>query len=277
MKYIFTILKASINSTIALLDKETLEESVKQVQEFNAGAIARYGICNVQDLKTNKGLAFGRIALDIIPVMYDLATVYDVNQLHSDKPARKILEFGTQLVIDISGWTKEEIDNIVNDDFSSPILSTRLCVALSQPKGESVVSECKDKLYEVLNPLIQPIMETVSDMQHDSVAQVYQIIDSVKKFNSPFFTNDEGMVLSIKQSEAYAYTKSAMYHLTVELGINKELAHHFLSNNDKTYHIPDEAWKIIKHSLGPESDMTLDEMNHELSFWLHNNPGPHKP
>ena len=99
MKYILTALKASINSAVALLDKETLDESVKQVQEFSAGTIARYGICNVQDLKTNKGLAFGRIVLDIIPVAYDLATVYDVNQLHNDKPARKILEFGTKTAL----------------------------------------------------------------------------------------------------------------------------------------------------------------------------------
>lgn len=274
MKYILTVLKASLNSTIALLDKETLEESVKQVQEFSAGTIARYGICNVQDLKTNKGLAFGRIVLDIIPVMYDLATVYDVNQLHSDKPARKILEFGTQLVIDISGWTKEEIDNILNDDLSSPILSTRLTIALAKPKDDSILNNCRNDVYKVIFPLIEPILDACADVQHDAAAQAFQIIDGLEKFESPFITVGR-KVISANQVENYEYTESAMYHLTVELGIDKELAHHFLSNDNKTYHIPDGAWDIIKHSLGPDSDVTLDEMNKELSFWLHQNPGPH--
>ena len=268
--------KASINSVIALLDEEARNNVVKQLKEANSGTLAIYGTCNMQDLKTNKHLAVGRIAIDVFSMLYDVFTVHDVNQLRSDKASRKLLEFSTDFIKDISGWTKEEIDNIVNEDLSSPILGTRLTIALASPKGNSVLSKCKNEVYDVIYPLIEPILDAYADVQHDDAAQAFQIIDGIEKFESPFITVGR-KVISANQVENYEYTESAMYHLTVELGIDKELAHHFLSNDNKTYHIPGGAWDIIKHSIGPDSDVTLDEMNKELSFWLHQNPGPHLP
>ena len=268
--------KASINSMIALLDEETRKGVVEQLKEAHSEALAVYGTCNLQDLKTNKHLAVGRIVIDTFSTLYDLFTVYDIDQLRKDKASRKILEYSAHFIQQSSGWTKEEIDNILNDDLSSPILSTRLTIALAKPKDDSILNSCKNDVYKVIFPLIKPLLDAYADVQHDAAAQAFQIIDGLEKFESPFITVGR-KVISANQVENYEYTESAMYHLTVELGIDKELAHHFLSNDNKTYHIPGGAWDIIKHSLGPDSDVTLDEMNKELSFWLHQNPGPHLP
>lgn len=265
--------KASINSVIALLDEEARNNVVKQLKEANSGTLAIYGTCNMQDLKTNKHLAVGRIAIDVFSMLYDVFTVHDVNQLRSDKASRKLLEFSTDFIQDISGWTKEEIDNIVNEDLSSPILGTRLTIALASPKGDSVLSKCKNEVYEVVYPLIEPILDAYADVQHDTVAQTFQIIDGLSKFESPF-TKIDGKIIATNQVEKYEYTKSAAYHLTVNLGIDKDLIHHFLSNNNKTYHLPNGAWAVIeRHSKFG----TFDEMNQQLAEWLKDNPGPHLP
>jgi hypothetical protein len=273
MNLFITTLKASVNSVIALLDEETRKDVVEQLKELSSGTLAVYGTCNMQDLKTNKHLAVGRIAIDVFSTLYDVFTVHDINQLRSDKASRKFLEYSAHFIQDVSGWTKEEIDNILNDDLSSPILGTRLTVALANPKDDSVLTNCKNEVYEVIYPLIEPVLEAYADVRHDAVAQTFQIIDGLSKFESPFTTID-GKIIATNQVEKYEYTKSPAYHLTINLGIDKDLIHHFLSNNDKTYHIPTNAWTIIDHH---SKFGTFDEMNKQLATWLKDNPGPHLP